>query len=145
VRIHLPQVLFVVAVIGAQAVASELPSKFDGSWSVTLSCPPHTERDNVATGYTHHFSGAITNGQLRAVHGTEGEPNWHLLSGTIASDGSAMLLLEGIVGELGGMNRTRPGKSYKYSVRAQFEPSSGTGERQTGRVCHFTFSREPPK
>ena len=143
---RLPQILLAFAVITAQAIASEQPSKFDGSWNVTLACPPHNEEDRVVNGYTHRFPGKITNGQLRAVHGTEGQPNWHLLTGTIAADGTATLLLEGIVGNPdGAINRAPRGRPYKYSVQAQFEPSSGAGERLTGRICHFTFSREPPK
>jgi len=98
---YLPQILLAFAVITAQAVASEQPSKVDGSWNVTLACPPHNEGDHVVKGYTHHFPGEITNGQLRAVHGTEGEPDWHLLTGKIVADRSATLRLEGIVGHAG--------------------------------------------
>ena len=63
----------------------------------------------------------------------------------IAADGTATLLLEGIVGNPdGAINRAPRGKLYQYPVQAQFEPSSGAGERLTGRICHFTFSRRPP-
>jgi len=142
-----PQILLAFTIITAQAVATEQSSKFDGKWSVTLACPAHIEQDQSlnAVGYTHRFSGQITNGQLRAMHGIEGKPDWHLLTGAIAEDGSVRLLLEGIVGPQGGINRAPVGRYYRYPVQAQFEPSSGSGERLTGRICHFTFSREPLK
>ena len=34
---------------------------------------------------THRFPGEVTKGELRAVHGAEGEPGWHLLTGVIAA------------------------------------------------------------
>jgi hypothetical protein len=129
----------------AHAVAAENALRFDGSWNVTLDCPPHNDGDSLAVGYTHRFPGEVTNGQLRAVHGSEGEPNWHLLSGTIAENGDAKLLFEGIVGDLGGMNGAKPGRPYRYSVQAHFESLSGTGDRLTGRICRFEFMRKTSK
>lgn len=129
------------SVVSAQALAADPPSKFDGAWKVTLSCPPHSGDDD-AKGYTHHFPGEVANGRLRAVHGAEGEPGWHLLTGTIAEDGSATLRLEGIVNNPKyAINGAQQGKAYKYRVKAQFEAASGSGERLTGRTCHFAFAR----
>ena len=129
-------------VVTLQAVAAEPPSsKFDGAWNVTLTCPPHSG-DEDAKGYTHHFPGEVSKGELRAVHGTEGEPGWHLLTGTIAEDGKATLRLEGIVNNPRyAINKAQRGKAYQYRVRARFEPGSGTGERLTGRACLFAFAR----
>ena len=79
---------------------------------------------------------------MRAVHGKEGEPGWHLVTGRIAADDSATLQVQGIVNdEKYALNNTPRGKAYKYKVKAQFDKSSGSGERLTGRVCHFTFAR----
>jgi len=129
-----------VIVIGHAAALAQ-PSNFDGAWNVTLTCPPHNE-DDEAKGYTHRFPGQVTNGQLRAVHGVEGEPGWHLLTGTIAPDGSATLRLEGIVNNPDhAINHAQRGKAYKYRVKALFEQSSGSGQRLTGRLCQFRFSR----
>jgi len=132
--------LATVIVIGHAAALAQ-PSNFDGAWNVTLTCPPHNE-DDEAKGYTHRFPGQVTNGQLRAVHGVEGEPGWHLLTGTIAPDGSATLRLEGIVNNPDhAINHAQRGKAYKYRVKALFEQSSGSGQRLTGRLCQFRFSR----
>jgi hypothetical protein len=142
---RIASILFALFVACSQAVAAEppttQPTKFDGAWNVTMVCPPHNEDDD-AKGYTHRFSGTIVNGQMRAVHGTEGEPGWHLLTGTIAEDGSSTLRLEGIVNNANyAINNAQRGKGYKYRVKAQFDESSGTGQRLTGRVCTFTFKR----
>jgi len=137
---RLRMLLAAAATVVATAAAAQTPG-FDGAWNVTLACPAHSGDDD-AKGYTHRFPGEVTNGRMRAVHGKEGEAGWHLLTGRIAADGSATLQLDGIVNnEKYAINNAQRGKVYKYKVRAQFEPSSGRGERLTGRVCHFTFSR----
>lgn len=139
---HLRTLLLAFAsVMAMQAASAEPSTKFDGAWKVTLSCPPHGGDDD-AKGYTHRFPGEVTQGELRAVHGAEGEPGWHLVTGTIAEDGSATLRVEGIVNSAAyAINGAQRGKAYKYRVKAQFEPSTGTGERLTGRACHFAFAR----
>ena len=137
--------LAVAAAVAASAVATSVAAQatpFDGAWKVTLSCPPHNASDDDAKGYTHRFPGEVTNGQLRAVHGKEGEPGWHLVTGRIAADGSSTLQVDGIVNnEKYAINNAQRGKTYKYRVKAQFDAASGSGERLTGRVCHFTFAR----
>jgi hypothetical protein len=132
---------FVALLVGVQGALAEPSTKFDGAWNVTLSCPPHSGDDD-AKGYTHRFPGEVTKGELRAVHGAEGEPGWHLVTGTIAEDGSATLRVEGIVNNAAyAINGAQRGKAYKYRVKARFEASSGSGERLTGRACHFAFAR----
>ena len=39
------------------------------------------------------------------------------------------------------INEAERGKEYTYRIRAQFEPNSGVGQRLTGRVCEFKFTR----
>lgn len=136
------RLLFCVALLAAVPGAfAEPATKFDGAWKVTLTCPAHSGDDD-AKGYTHRFPGEVTKGELRAVHGAEGEPGWHLLTGTIAEDGSAALRLEGVVNNAAyAINGAQKGKAYKYRVRARFEAASGSGERLTGRACHFDFAR----
>ena len=132
--------LAAVALAGP-ALAGAQATSFDGAWNVTLACPPHSGDDD-AKGYTHRFPGEVTNGQMRAVHGAEGEPGWHLVTGRIAPDGSATLQVDGVVNnEKYAINNAQRGKAYKYKVKARFEGTQGSGERLTGRVCHFTFSR----
>lgn len=116
-------------------------SPFDGRWEVTLTCPPHHEDDN-AKGYVHRFPAEVKDAVLRGVHGAEGQPGWHLLTGTIAQDGSAELALDGIVNNPDySINDAYRGKVYRYRVRATFEPASGSGQRVGKRKCSFRFDR----
>ena len=123
------------------AGAAQAPSTFDGQWDVTLACPPHNEDDD-AKGYTHRFPATVKDGYLRGVHGTEGQPSYHLLTGRITADGKAALTLDGIVNNPAyAINNAQRGKPYSYRVRAQFEASSGTGQRIGKRKCDFEFRR----
>ena len=141
-RLPLLAVLAIAAVANTAAAQANQATAFDGAWNVTLACPPHNASDDDAKGYTQRFPGEVTNGQMHAVHGKEGEPGWHLVTGRIAADGSATLQVDGIVNnEKYAINNAQRGKAYKYRVKAQFDAASGSGERLTGRVCHFTFSR----
>ena len=135
------RIALAAAAVAGPALAGAQATSFDGAWNVTLACPPHSSDDD-AKGYTHRFPGEVTNGQMRAVHGAEGEPGWHLVTGRIAPDGSATLQVDGVVNnEKYAINNAQRGKAYKYKVKAQFDTTRGSGERLTGRVCHFTFSR----
>jgi hypothetical protein len=40
------------------------------------------------------------------------------------------------------IRQAQRGKAYTYRVRAQFEATSGTGQRTTGRTCEFRFTRD---
>ena len=132
---------FAAAWLAASAAVQAQSTPFDGPWNVVLTCPPHHEEDD-AKGYTHRFAATVTNGQFRGTHGAEGEPGWHLLTGPIAADGAATLRLEGIVNSAEhAINNAQRGKSYKYRVKARFEPDAGSGERMSGRVCTFRFVR----
>lgn len=115
---------------------------WDGAWTVTLTCPPHSDADDDAKGYTHRFPATVRDGELDAVHGREGEPGWHHLHGRIRRDGSAGLRLDGIVNNPRyAINDAPRGKAYSYRVKAQFGADAGSGERLTGRACAFAFSR----
>lgn len=120
---------------------ADTATRFDGAWNVTLTCPPHSD-DEDAKGYVHRFPADVKDGVLRGTHGTEGQPSWHLLSGTIAPNGTAALTLDGIVGNPDyAINNAQRGKPYSYRVRAQFEPASGSGQRVGRRKCDFAFKR----
>jgi len=98
--------------------------------------------DDDAKGYVQHFQAEIKDGILRGTHGTEGQPSWHLLTGTVPPDGNAMLRLDGIVKNADyAVNHAERGKSYTYRVRAKFEQSSGSGQRVGKRKCEFRFKR----
>lgn len=122
--------------------AGAAPSPFDGAWEITLACPPLNDDDDDAKGYTHVFTGVIQGGELRATYGTEGEPGWHLLTGTIGAEGAAELKFDGVVkNEAYAINHAGRGKPYTYKVRAKFQATSGDGVRVGKRKCLFAFKR----
>jgi len=141
--------LFCAFVVASMAIAPSATvsagagaSAFDGRWDVTLTCPPLLDEDDDAKGYVQHFQAEIKDGILRGTHGTEGQPSWHLLTGTVPPDGNAMLRLDGIVKNADyAVNHAERGKSYTYRVRAKFEQSSGSGQRVGKRKCEFRFKR----
>jgi hypothetical protein len=125
--------------VGPLALAQS--TRFDGKWNVALTCPPANDADGTK-GYTHLFPAEVKDGQLFGIYGKEGEPGSQRLSGRVAEDGSADLRLDGIVQNPDyAIGKSPPGKAFTYRVRARFEPSSGTGQRTSGRVCEFRFSR----
>lgn len=141
-RARLRGALGAALLLGASVAAHAQATRFDGAWQVTMTCPPHTGADDDAKGYTHHFPGQVVDGQLTAIYGTEGEPGWHYLRGPIQPGGEASLRLDGIVNNTRyAINEAPRGKPYSYRVKAQFDEARGTGQRVTGRVCDFQFTR----
>lgn len=128
--------------LAAPAMAADAPgSAFDGLYNVTLTCPPHNEEDD-AKGYVHYFPAEIRQGEFRGTHGTEGQPSWHLLTGTVPADGAATLKLDGIVSNAAyAINGATRGKPYSYRVRARFDANGGSGERVGKRKCDFVFKK----
>ena len=118
------------------------PSKFDGAWQATMTCPPHKGAEDDAKGYTHELVGKVSDGYLLLTHGNQQEPGWHMLEGSIGPDGDASLRLQGVVNNPKyAIKNAQKGKPYSYLVAARFENSSGTGQRVMGRICTFDFSR----
>lgn len=135
-----PMACLVGLVTPARAADDPSPA-FDGAYNVTLNCPPHNEEDD-AKGYVHYFPAEIRQGAFRGVHGTEGQPSWHLLTGTVPADGAATLTLDGIVSNAAyAINGATRGKAYSYRVRARFDANGGTGQRVGKRRCDFVFKR----
>lgn len=131
-----------IALLFAALPSSAQVDRFDGNWNVVLTCPPHDEAEDDARGYTHRFPVRISNGELSGSYGTAGEPGYHHLHGTVRADGTARLRLDGIVNNpRHAIRNAQRGKEYSYRVAARFDERSGAGQRQTGRVCEFTFSR----
>ena len=134
-------VLFAALALAA-TLASALESRFDGSWNVTMTCPPHEEADDDAKGYTYRFPAEVRESRMQGTYGKEGEPGWQFLYGRIQEDGSAALRLEGIVNNPDyAIRNAERGKRYTYRIKAQFDEKSGVGQRLTGRVCEFRFTR----
>jgi len=135
-RILIPIAAFILA---APMPALAQATAFDGAWNVKLSCP---SAHDGAKGYTRAFVAEVKNGQLRSASGKEGEPGWQSLHGQVRADGSATLTLDGIVKNADYAVGDSPrGKPFSYEVQAKFDGTSGTGQRMSGRVCTFRFSR----
>lgn len=74
----------------------------------------------------HRFTAHVKDRVLRGTHGEEGQPDWHLLTGTIAAEGRAELKLDGIVANpKNAVNNAYRGKLYSYRVRASFSATTG--------------------
>lgn len=64
------------------------------------------------------------------------------LTGNINPDGSAVLQMNGLTGSSQyNAGRVSAGSLYHYIVDAHFTASAGTGKRNSGRDCKFTFLR----
>ncbi len=140
-RVLASHLLAAAFIVGAHSCAIAQAAAFDGSWNVTLTCPPTSEKDG-AKGYTHKFPAEVKNGHLLGEYGKEGELGWQRLQGQIAADGNANLTLDGIVSNADyAIGHSPTGKAFRYQVRAKFEGTAGTGQRTSGRVCEFRFAR----
>ena len=130
---------FVMAASSAVAMATPA-SPFDGSWTVTLTCPAST--DGRALGYSYEFPVRVKDNILEGEHGTQGEPGWLKLSGPIQPDGSAALLAEGLTNLPNyALYSLKRGTPYKHAVTAKFDPHHGSGSWITIRTCTFDFAR----
>ena len=113
---------------------------FDGKWLTTVSC----EAAKDALGYSFRFVSDVRNGNLRGVHGTEGQPSSLVIEGRISADGSAKLYATGRTGSkeyVPGRDTPR-GTEYSYGIEAHFRDGSGSGKRIEGRACSFEFEKQ---
>jgi len=79
---------------------------------------------------------------LHGEKGDQGKAGWLQIDGKIASDGSADLYADGLVGAKEFAVGRRPaGTRYGYHIDAKFSGDSGTGKRVEGRPCSVTFTR----
>jgi hypothetical protein len=113
---------------------------FDGTWSVSLTCP---DEPGGARHYTYEFSAQVAGGTFRGEHGAPGAPGWLLLEGSIQSDGTAALNAKGLTGQppqtLYGLAGGTP---YAYRMNARFASGRGTASRVEGRPCTAAFTRQ---
>ena len=113
---------------------------FDGKWLTTVSC--ESARD--ALGYSFRFVSEVKDGNLRGLHGTEGQPSSLLIEGKIDADGTGKLYATGRTGSkeyVPGRDTPR-GTDYIYSIDAHFKGTNGTGTRIEGRPCSFQFEKQ---
>jgi Caspase domain len=115
------------------------PARFDGTWNVTVQCPPH--RDGA--GYSMRFLVQIKDGVLAGQHGIAGQPGSLALSGKVEPDGTAHINARGVTGDPKyTLTRLNTGSAYSYRVvDARFEDSRGSGKRVEPRPCDLTFDR----
>jgi hypothetical protein len=113
---------------------------FDGKWLTTISC----ENFRDALGYSYRFDSEVKEGNLRGLHGTEGQPGSLLIEGKIDADGGAKLYAVGRTGSkeyVPGRDTPR-GTEYSYNIDAHFKGAKGTGTRVEGRPCSFQFEKQ---
>jgi hypothetical protein len=115
------------------------PARFDGTWNVTVQCPPHKD----GAGYSMRFLVQIKDGVLAGQHGVAGQPGSLALSGKIEPDGNAHINARGVTADPKfTLNRLNPGSAYSYRVvDARFETSRGSGKRVEPRPCNLTFEK----
>lgn len=126
--------LAVFYIPGAHAAAP-----FDGEWDTILSCP---NIGNVL-GYSFEFPSSIKDGVLHGEKGTQGQPGWLKLDGTVSPNGRATIYASGLVGASEAAVGHRPaGTQYGYHLEIEFTDASGKGRRIEGRPCTVTLARK---
>jgi hypothetical protein len=125
----------------APGLASAAPadaSRFDGAWTVTVTCPDASG----AMGFSYQFPGEVKAGQFHAERRPPGEAGRLTIDGPIAPDGAARLFANGVVGASQFAVGQRPkGTEYAYHIDAHFDGDQGAGKRIEGRPCDLTFRR----
>lgn len=125
---------------GGQPTLAAAPTRFDGAWAVTITCPP-IETPKTA-GYTLKLAATIAGGVLQGQYGVPGVPGFLEIGGAIAPDGSARLRARGIVNSpQQAVNGAQRGAPYEYSALARFQERSGTAQRTEVRRCDLVFER----
>jgi len=121
------------------SIASET-QLFDGKWLTTVSCPNFRD----ALGFSYQFVSTVKDGVFHGLHGTDGEPGYLQIDGTIAVDGNASLYAKGRTGskEYVPGRDTPKGTAYGYNIDAHFDGSTGTGTRVEGRPCSLKFAKQ---
>jgi hypothetical protein len=127
--------LFLCSVAPVQAHAEV----FDGAWSVLEVCESSPEG---ARGYKWTYPATVKDGYFVGQYRQEGQSPSMSLKGRIKPDGSASLTAHGISGDSDHNIKFAPAQTpINFEVRADFTGRTGTGERVTGRVCKFTFTK----
>jgi hypothetical protein len=91
---------------------------------------------------TGHFVGRAANGVIRGESGVKGDPGWTAYDGTIESDGSTTINVDGLSGE----SRTDPfhrptGSEFSYKMVGVLDGAAGTATRDN-RDCNITLAKQ---
>lgn len=122
----------------AASAAEAGAGRFDGGWSVTVSCPPAAG----AMGFSYQFPAEVRGGVLHGERLHPDQPGWLVIDGPIGEDGAARFYAKGLVGAAPFAVGQRPkGTPYGYHVDARFERDHGQGKRVEGRPCDLDFTR----
>jgi uncharacterized caspase-like protein len=124
----------------AMAAAPGGPSRFDGTWDVTLSCD---RASDGAKGYTFRYVATVQNGMFRGTHGQPPQADSLVTQGMIQPDGSAMLQADGFTGGQDyNVGKVMEGTPYHYHMQAHFDERQGNGTRLELRPCTARFVRQ---
>jgi hypothetical protein len=133
------RILTAIALLGALVFSPAVAqtTSFDGTWSVTQDCEP---APGGARGFKWSYDATVKEGRLVGQYGTKDKPSSLTLTGQIQPDGSAPLMASGLNGKSDyTLGFGQPGERFSYPVSARFEVTRGTGIRNQGRTCRFTF------
>ena len=114
-------------------------ARFDGAWSVSVSCEP---QGTDALGYKFDFTAQVKDNFLRGERRAEGNPGWFKLQGPIQPDGSATLDAHGLTDNPKYAHGVTYGTPYAYHVASQFDSQHGTGRRLEMRACQLSFAKQ---
>jgi hypothetical protein len=120
---------------------SALASSYDGNWKVEVDCPASVQNKG-AREVKFSFTAQIIGGEFSGGVRTLPEPGSVFVKGKIGDKGEALLHVEGYHKDPeNNVIRAPVGTIYTYSVRSNFEGTSGKGERITGRDCSYKFTK----
>lgn len=121
------------------AAASSDAGRFDGTWDVSIACPPK----DGGLGYTIQLSALVKDGVFHGQSGTDGIAPFVALDGKINPDGGAVIRAKGLTGDPKYlMHNSKKGMPYSYHIDASFSGSRGTGTRIEGRSCNLIFFKQ---
>jgi len=129
------------AIAVAQPSGNNAAGRFEGEWTVTMTCPNNTEK-SAARGYKRQFPAQVKDGVLRGEIGVAESPGWLRIEGPIGADGSARLDAHGRTGDPDyAVAHPPPSSPYAFHIDARFDGAHGSGHRLEQRVCNFVFER----
>lgn len=135
---HRSACLIALGALTGLPLAAEAAS-LDGSWNTTVQCP---REPGGGEAYVWRFTSAARNGHLHGQYRSPGAIPSATIDGQIGPDGSGTLHVTGRAGDPRyNLSNVAGGTPIDHQVAVRFSGASGTGERMSGRTCHYTFSR----